>query len=64
MAQPHKPVDGSGTTSKLSTGSAVQPKLFAFGGVGTGLRRTGFAAAKGLREKEKMRFSTESPVLY
>jgi hypothetical protein len=64
MAQPHKPVDGSGTTSKLSTGFVVRPKLFAFGAACTVRRRTGFAAAKGLREKEKMRFSTESPVLY
>jgi hypothetical protein len=61
---PHKPVDGSGTTSKLSTGFAVGRKLFAFGAGSTRNRRTGFAAAKGLREKGKMRFSTESPVLY
>jgi hypothetical protein len=60
----NKPVDGSGTTSKLSTGFGPAPKLFSFGAGSAGCPRTGFAGAKGLREKGKMRFSTEGPVLY
>jgi len=60
----HKPVDGSGTTAHLSTGAGRSPKLLSVFGFAPGSRHTGFAARKSLLEKRKMRFSTESPVLY
>jgi len=60
----HKPVDGFGTTAQLSTGAERSLKLLSVFGLAPGSRHTGFAARKSLLEKRKMRFSTESPVLY
>jgi len=60
----HKPVESSGTTGELSTGWSRRAELLSVRAFQPARGHTGFAARKQLKEKGKMRFSTERSVLY